>query len=58
MHQKQRVTTTINGQERTRIEVTCREGGLPFVITRDGQTCPTCGQMFNLVGQAITHKGY
>ena len=58
MHQKQRVTTTINGQERTRIEVTCREGGLAFVITRDGQTCPTCGQMFNLVGQAITHKGY
>ena len=58
MHQKQRVTVTINGQERTRIEVTCREGGRPFVIMHDGQTCPTCGQMFNALGQSITHKGY
>ena len=58
MHTKEMVTVTIDGKERTRTKVTCAEGGQSFTLVRDGQTCPSCGQMFNLMGQRITHKGY
>ena len=58
MHTKKTVQVTINGRERTRTEITCEKGGQPFVVVYDGQSCPTCGQMFNGLGQAITHRGY
>lgn len=58
MHSKEAVTVTIDGKERTRAKVTCQESGQSFTLTRDGQTCPSCGQMFNLVGQRITGRGY
>ncbi len=58
MHTKERIQVTLDGRERTRTKVTCEQGGKAFVITHDGQTCPTCGQMFNALGQSITHKGY
>lgn len=58
MHKKERVEVTIGGKERTRTKVTCEESGQSFVLTHDGQTCPSCGQMFNLLGQSITHRGY
>lgn len=58
MHSKEQVTVTIDGKERTRTKMTCEESGQSFTLTRDGQTCPACGQMFNLMGQRITHRGY
>ena len=57
MHTKDKVTVTVNGQERTRTRVTCEETGKSFTINHDGARC-SCGQMFNLVGQRITHRGY
>lgn len=57
MHTKDKVTTTVNGKERTRVRVTCEATGAQFTITHDGAQCD-CGQMFNLLGQRITHKGY
>lgn len=57
MHTKDKVTTTVNGKERVRTRVTCEATGAQFTITHDGAQCP-CGQMFNLVGQRITHRGY
>lgn len=57
MHTKDKVTTTVNGQERTRTRITCEETGKSFTINHDGARC-ACGQMFNLVGQRITHRGY
>ena len=44
-------------QERIRTRITCEETGKSFTISHDGQRC-ACGQMFNLVGQRITHRGY
>lgn len=58
LHTKEPVTVTIDGKERTRTKMTCAESGQSFTLTRDGQNCPFCGQMFNLMGQRITHKGY
>ena len=58
MHSKETVLVTIDGKERTRTKVTCEESGQSFTLMRDGQSCPSCGQMFNLMGQRITHKGY
>lgn len=57
MHTKDKVTVMIDGKERVRTRVTCEETGKSFTITHDGARCP-CGQMFNLVGQRITHRGY
>ena len=57
MHTKDKVTITVNGQERIRTRVTCEETGKSFTINHDGARC-ACGQMFNLVGQRITHRGY
>lgn len=57
MHTKDKVTITVNGQERVRTRITCEETGKSFTITHDGARC-ACGQMFNLVGQRITHRGY
>lgn len=57
MHTKDKVTVTVNGQERVRTRVTCEETGKSFTITHDGARC-ACGQMFNLVGQRITRRGY
>ena len=58
MHTKERVTVIIDDRERTRTKVTCAESGVSFTIFADGQRCPSCGQMFNALGQAITHRGY
>ena len=57
MHTKDKVTVMIDGKERVRTRVACEETGKSFTITHDGARCP-CGQMFNLVGQRITHRGY
>ena len=57
MHTKDKVTVIVNGQERVRTRITCEETGKSFTITHDGARC-ACGQMFNLVGQRITHRGY
>ena len=57
MHTKDKVTTTVNGQERTRTRITCETTGAQFTIHHDGVRCDCC-QMFNLLGQRITHRGY
>jgi hypothetical protein len=57
MHTKSNVEVTVNGKTRNRVVVKCESTGAQFTITHDGQTC-ACGQMFNLVGQRITHRGY
>ena len=57
MHTKDKVTVVIDGKERVRTRVACEETGKSFTITHDGARC-SCGQMFNLVGQRITHRGY
>ena len=57
MHTKDKVTITVDGKERVRTRIICEETGKSFTINRDGQQC-VCGQMFNLVGQRITHRGY
>ena len=57
MHTKDKVTVMVDGKERVRTRVACEETGKSFTITHDGARCP-CGQMFNLVGQRITHRGY
>jgi hypothetical protein len=57
MHTKDKVTMVVDGKERTRTRITCEETGTRFTINHDGARC-ACGQMFNLVGQRITHRGY
>ena len=57
MHTKDKVTIMVDGKGRTRTRVSCEETGKSFTISHDGQRC-ACGQMFNLVGQRITHRGY
>ena len=57
MHTKDKVTVTVNGKERTRTRITCETTGASFTIHHDAVRCD-CGQMFNLLGQRITHKGY
>jgi hypothetical protein len=57
MHTKTQVTITVNGKERVRTRVACEETGKSFTITHDGARC-ACGQVFNLAGQRITHRGY
>ena len=57
MHTKTETQVSIDGKFRIRIRITCEETGKSFTITHDGQRC-ACGQMFNLWGQRITHRGY
>ena len=57
MHTKDKVTTTVNGKELTRTRITCETTGASFTIHHDAVRCD-CGQMFNLLGQRITHRGY
>lgn len=57
MHTKSSIEVTVNGKVRNRVVVKCESTGTTFTITHDGQTC-ACGQMFNLWGQRITHRGY
>jgi hypothetical protein len=57
MHTKDTVTVSINGKERTRVHIKCEATGAGFTIHHDGARC-ACGQMFNLAGQRITHRGY
>lgn len=57
MHTKTQVEVQVNGKLRTRVRIACEVTGTSFVIHRDGEVCD-CGQMFNLVGQKITHRGY
>lgn len=57
MHTKDKVTIMVDGKGRTRTRVSCEETGKSFTINHDGARC-ACGQMFNLVGQRITHRGY
>jgi len=58
-HTKQRVEVPLPGTDRvvSRTRLTC-ENGKAFTVTADGSSCPSCGQMFNMFGQTITHKGY
>ena len=57
MHTKTETQVSIDGKFRIRVRVTCEETGKSFTIHHDGQRC-ACGQMFNLWGQRITHRGY
>jgi hypothetical protein len=57
MHTKSSIEVTVNGKVRDRVAIKCEATGATFTITHDGQRCP-CGQMFNLWGQRITHRGY
>lgn len=57
MHTKTETGVNINGKFRIRVAIKCEATGAQFTITHDGQRCP-CGQMFNLWGQRITHRGY
>lgn len=57
MHTKSQVEVTVNGKVRNRVAIKCETTGAQFTIHHDGERCP-CGQLFNLFGQRITHRGY
>jgi hypothetical protein len=57
-HEKKTVEMTAgDGRVLRRVQVDC-SSGRTFIIWNDGQKCPGCDQIFNLVGQRITHRGY